>query len=424
MHVVQQGENGTPTTRTSTLASQAEFDTLVPDYRRVGRTERGVCTVPQRKRATKDQALTASVALDSRLCHTLVADALKQMDVELLEVRSVRFLSSHPWASGKRLRPMTFLLSNLALRLDRGRATNVNGRESRLASAIELFHEASLVHDDLVDRAQMRRGTPTIQMSGGEGLALLVGDYLIFRGLKLVLDAAQTTDDIRLAREMADTGLSIARGEAEQLDRYLSRFESPDRATMPAYIDLIAKKTAGFFAGCAEAGAAMGGADAATRVIFREFGMHMGIAFQMVDDVLDVAGDLEAAQKTLRSNVDEGTITLPMIHALALHSGNRELKALVAGRTLSAKARQRVARLLARADVLRACDTTIEQYVAKAKGWLAKAPLNIYRLGLEDLLDYVQMCPWGNIFPLAREGRPHSADGASRDRSSKSAGHS
>ncbi len=338
--------------------------------------------------------------LDERLCHTLVADALQHVNRELVEVRAAQFLSTHPWAPGKRLRPITFLLSNLCVRLHNRRDMRINGRESRLACAIELFHEASLVHDDLVDRAQLRRGAPTIQMSSGEGLALLVGDYLLFRGLKLVLDAAEGADDIRLARDLADTGLNVAMGEAEQLDRYLRRLHDPERLQMKTYLDLIAKKTAGLFAACAEAGAAMEGADETMRLQFRDFGMNLGIAFQMIDDVMDVAGDAAAAQKTLRSNLGEGTVTLPMIHALAAAPQHAAL--LTVGQTPDpdSAAYREFSALLQHPDTLAACARSIDDYAAKARAALALAPLNIYRVGLEDLLDYICDCPWGGA-PLS-----------------------
>ena len=93
-----------------------------------------------------------------------------------------------------------------------------------------------------------------MQMHNGSGLALLIGDYMIFRGLKLVLDAARSREDIFLAQELANTGLNIAHGEADQLDRYLRQQSWEDRMSMSNYLDIIAKKTAAFFAGCSEGG--------------------------------------------------------------------------------------------------------------------------------------------------------------------------
>lgn len=340
-----------------------------------------------------------------RLCCSLVADVLRSLEIELLEIKSVRFLCDYPWAPGKRLRPITFLLSNLNVRLERFGQISANGRESRLAAAIEMLHEASLVHDDLVDRSEVRRGVPTVQMKNGEGLALLIGDYMVFRGLKLVLDAAESRDDIVLAQQLANTGLEIAHGEADQLDRYLRRSGWQDRMSMENYLEVIAKKTAAFFAGCAEGGAAMAGASPALRKVYRNFGMDMGIFFQMTDDLMDVIGDAGVAQKSLRSNLMEGTVTLPMIHAWELYPGDEGLESLAAGRALNRPMQTALYRRLAGADVLARCEQTMERYLDSAKKGLAQMPVNIYRTGLADLLDYVQHCPWGGLDAARAKGR-------------------
>jgi octaprenyl-diphosphate synthase len=242
-------------------------------------------------------------------------------------------------------------------------------------------------------------------MNGGQGLALLIGDYMVFRGLKMVLDSAEGREDILLAKELANTGLSIAHGEADQLDRYLNRRSDENPMSLELYLDIIAKKTAAFFAGCAEGGAALGGADAGLRRIFREFGMNMGLLFQMLDDVMDIIGDPEVAQKSLRNNLDEGTITLPMIQAHALHPRNRALKALAAGAQISPDAQQRLYKLLASPEVLGRCRAMMDGYADAAKGWLAEMPANIYRLGLFDLLDYVESCAWGGMTAPGKAGR-------------------
>jgi heptaprenyl diphosphate synthase len=317
------------------------------------------------------------------------------VEEELIDVKSVRFLCNHRWVAGKRLRPIAFLLSNLSVRIERPGPMTVDGRESRLAAAIELMHEASLVHDDLVDRANVRRGVPTVQMDSGQGLALLIGDYMVFRGLKLVLDSAESRQDILLAQELANSGLQIAHGEADQLDRYLRRLDWDERMSLANYLDVIAKKTASFFAGCCEGGAAMAGAPRDLRLVYREFGMNFGIYFQIMDDLMDVAGDSEAAQKSLRNNLAEGTITLPMIHAWQMNPGSAPLKKLASGAALTNREQQSLYRRLAGAPVLDRCLDTAETYYREAEARLRLMPMNIYRSGLADLLDYIRDCPWG-----------------------------
>lgn len=333
----------------------------------------------------------------SRLFYTLVEQNLRQVELELAAVKTVRFLCDYPWTPGKRLRPITFLLAHFSVRIEKDMQWNVDGRESRLAAAIELMHEASLVHDDLVDRSSVRRGVPTMQMQNGEGMALLIGDYMVFRGLKLVLDTAESRQDILLAQELANTGLDIAQGEADQLGRFLHRHDPHVRMSRDNYLEVIAKKTAVFFAGCAEGGAALAGAPVPLRKVYREFGMNMGLYFQMADDLMDIAGDPKLARKNLHSNASEGTVTLPMIHAWELFPDHPALQALAESKPVTGRQQTALYRKLASEPVLEKCRETMSEYFAKAEQCLSQMPLNIYRFGLADLLDYVRNCPWGGL---------------------------
>lgn len=369
------------------------------------------------------QPTSSGDSFRSRLCHSLVAETLREMEGELREVKAVRFLCDYPWLPGKRLRPITFLLSAFSVRLEESRHAGHDHREARLAAAIELLHEASLVHDDLVDRSELRRGVPSVQMLNGEGLALLIGDYMVFRGLKLILDVAENKSDILLAQELANTGLLIAHGEADQLNRYLNRRDFKDRMAFDAYFDLIAKKTASFFAGCAEAGAAIGGADAALRSTYRDFGMNLGIVFQMKDDLIDVYGDAGIALKTLRNNLNEGTVTLPLIHAWEMYPTNRALRRFVAGEVLGEAEQAAIYRKLASRAVRARCEGTIDRFARLTDECLSRMPVNIYRSGLADLFDYVKQCSWGGFRPQRNgNGKPHGNGNSHHNRDSHHSG--
>lgn len=330
----------------------------------------------------------------SRLCYSLVDNIMKEVEHELLEAKAVRFLYNHPWLPGKRLRPLIFLLSNLSIRVATSQSITTHKRESRLASAIELLHEASLIHDDIVDRSDLRRGAPTMQMLHGDGLSLLIGDYMIFQGLKLILDTAESREDILLARELANTGLSIAHGEAEQLDRYLRQSTFDDHMNMENYIDIIAKKTAMFFAGCAEAGVALAGASVVVRKEYREFGLNLGIVFQIMDDMMDILGDEKTAKKTLKNNLLEGTVTLPMIHAYHQFSNDPVILKLANREKLDSVSEKYLYTLLSSKTVINACQETVSEFIDKTTIHLSKMPMNIYSMGLSDLFDYVKQCPW------------------------------
>ena len=333
----------------------------------------------------------------SRLCYSLVADIITKVERELIKLKTLRFLQNVPYKQGKRLRPLIFLLSNLSIRAAHNQPLDASVREARLACAIELLHEASLIHDDIVDKSDLRRGAPTLQISQGEGLSLLIGDYMIFQSLKLILDSAESREDIILAREFMETGLYIAQGEAEQLDRYLNRNSVKSRMSLEIYIDIIAKKTAVFFAGCADAGTALANAHRDIRFIYREFGMNLGLVFQMMDDVMDLIGDENTAKKPLKNNISEGTITLPIIHAWQQYPDNLSLKKLSECQPISTEEQSDLQLILCDKKVIDSCKNTIKQYTDKAEYYLSIMPKNIYTLGLFDLFDYVKNFPWGGM---------------------------
>ena len=343
------------------------------------------------------KALPTDNDFQSRLYYTLVADIITKVERELFELKALRFLQNVPYKKGKRLRPVIFLLSNLSIRAAHNQALSTSERESKLACAIELLHEASLIHDDIVDKSELRRGTPSLQMSQGEGLSLLIGDYMIFQSLKLILDSAESRDDILLAREFMETGLNIAQGEAEQLDRYLNRHTAENRMDINTYIGVIAKKTAAFFAGCAEAGTALANAHRDVRAIYREFGMNLGLVFQMMDDVMDILGDEQFAEKSLNNNMSEGTITLPTIHAWQHYPDHVSLKKLSECELISKDEQHELQSLLCSDEVIASCKETIKIYIEKTQDYLSMMPKNIYTLGLFDLFDYIKNFPWGGM---------------------------
>ncbi len=338
-----------------------------------------------------------------RLCHALVADWLVDMEAELLELKASAVLARHTWGGGKRLRPITFLLAYLSVGADRGQATDRRGREVQLAAALELMHEASLVHDDLVDRSDLRRGKPTVQMANGAGRALLMGDYMVFRALKIVLDVAESVADIQLAQQLADTGLKIAHGQLEQVERYLSAETPDERMSFDGYVDIIAKKTAMFFAGCAEGGAALQGTGEDLRRRYHRFGLEMGLAFQMLDDLIDVLGDPQLAAKSLANNLAEGTVTLPFIHGYWLRPDHPGLLRLARAEPLDEDHRRDTLAFVRGDEVQRRCRETIAVHARRSLEAWADLPRNAYTLGLHDLLAYVCDGSWGGLPPQLGE---------------------
>ena len=207
-------------------------------------------------------------------------------------------------AGGKRLRPLLFLL---AYRLAGG---TQQADVMPLALAFELIHTATLVHDDINDDAKQRRGIPTIHAHAGQAKAVIAGDWLFVQGFGLGGRYSEQIVTV-IAKCCAD----IAVSEFHQLDHVLNLATSPED-----YLSIVRGKTAGpFAAGCYAAGLVAELSEERARALER-FGMELGIAFQLVDDLLDLRGD-ERMGKPRGADVYEGKMTLPLIHALTLSHG-------------------------------------------------------------------------------------------------------
>ena len=208
---------------------------------------------------------------------------------------------------GKRLRPAVLLLAANACGY-RGTAHHT------LAAVLEMIHTATLLHDDVVDESQMRRGHATANAAFGNAASVLVGDFLYSRAFQLMVGV----DRMSVLAIMADATNVIAEGEVMQL------MHAGDAAlTEDAYFEVIRRKTAKLFEAAGRLGAVLGGASASLEESLAAYGMHLGTAFQIMDDVLDYSGDVAAIGKNVGDDLAEGKMTLPLIRALAL-AGNED----------------------------------------------------------------------------------------------------
>jgi octaprenyl-diphosphate synthase len=208
-------------------------------------------------------------------------------------------------AGGKRLRPRVTLLA--------AEANGANAEEHlHLAAYMELIHVATLIHDDVVDNAQTRRGVNATAVDYGNRISVLAGDYLFAWIFKNVTSQYPHPVPNILSATLAD----ICDGEVLQL-RALGNLELP----LASYIEIVMKKTASLFAASAECGAIMGGARPREIKALRDFGLYYGIAFQMLDDLLDVTADAQALGKPVGNDLQERKITIPLILALKRADG-------------------------------------------------------------------------------------------------------
>ena len=217
---------------------------------------------------------------------------------ELARAAIKHFFSS----KGKLLRPALCLL-----------AAKVNDEPDekviRIASALEIFHSATLIHDDIIDAAYLRRGLPTVNVKWGPQTAVLVGDFLYDRALRTIFDVGIS----KVTSLMYDTAEQVCDGEileAKERHNY--------NLTEEEYFTIVEKKTASLLAMCLESGAIAGGLALDDVLALKKFGLYFGLAFQVVDDCLDFTGEEHEFGKTLGSDADAGVLTLPVIRLISL----------------------------------------------------------------------------------------------------------
>jgi octaprenyl-diphosphate synthase len=201
---------------------------------------------------------------------------------------------------GKRLRPLVALLAA-------GATGEINAGHVDLAVIVELIHIATLVHDDIMDEADRRRGQPTVNARWGNSLSVLLGDCLFAHALTL----SANFDEAEISRAIARTASEVCAGEMIQTQR---RFDLQLR--VEDYLKIVAMKTGSLFAVGAELSARISGADQTKIDILRQFGMRAGTAYQIYDDCLDLAGSEAATGKTLGTDLRKGKFTLPVLNFL------------------------------------------------------------------------------------------------------------
>ncbi len=210
-------------------------------------------------------------------------------------------IGEHTFASGgKRVRPLLVLLSS--------RLCGYRGpRAIQIAMAVECMHSASLLHDDVIDGAPMRRGRPSVHAQYGARLAILVGDFLYAR----VCETLVEDGDQDILASFAESIRQMTEGEVIQL----SRSFDPD-VSESTYLDVIGRKTSSLLAVGCDAGAVLGGVTRAERRALRDYGYQLGLAFQLVDDALDYVGQDDELGKAPHKDVAEGKVTMPLLVAL------------------------------------------------------------------------------------------------------------
>ncbi len=279
-------------------------------------------------------------------------------------------------SGGKRVRPAVLLMA--------ARLCGYTGDRAILnAAVVEFIHTATLVHDDIIDEAETRRGRLAAHSRWGNDVTVLLGDYLYIRSMAMAL----TQDTLDVIRLLCDVTLRMIEGELYQLTK-----TGDASITEEDHFEIIRRKTAYLFSGCAEIGGLLGGCTPDQRGALREYGFNLGIAFQLIDDVLDFTADESALGKPIGGDLREGKVTLPVILLLRQGAtGAAELvQRVIAERTISPEDWCALKDLLNDHGAVDAAFDRATSFAQRAKQQLAAAfPASAERDGLLALTDYV-----------------------------------
>jgi octaprenyl-diphosphate synthase len=314
--------------------------------------------------------LLALVADDMAACNRAIV-ARMDSPVALIPQLAAHLVA----AGGKRLRPL------LTLACARLCGYQDGLRHVHLATCVEFIHTATLLHDDVVDESLLRRGAASANAVFGNKASVLVGDFLFARAFQLMVEDGS----LRVLEILSGASATIAEGEVLQLATQNDLSTSEDR-----YLDVVKGKTAALFAAACQVGAVVAEQPAAAEAALYEYGMNLGIAFQLVDDALDYAADQARLGKTIGDDFREGKITLPVLHAYA---AGDEAECRFWRRTIEASEQteadlDEALRLIAHHDSIRATLARAAGFAEAAKSCLRGFPDSAIRNCLAEIADF------------------------------------
>jgi octaprenyl-diphosphate synthase len=278
-------------------------------------------------------------------------------------------------SGGKRMRPAVLLMAS--------RLSGYQGERAVLyAAVVEFIHTATLVHDDIIDDSDLRRGRLAVHSRWGNDITVLLGDYLYIKSMAMAL----TYDSLDLVRLLCDVTLRMIEGELYQLTK-----NGVADITEDEHFDIIRRKTAYLFGGCAQIGGVLGTVTKDQEQALQEYGFNLGIAFQLVDDLLDFTGDAAALGKPIGADLREGKMTLPLIHLLQQGDevGERIVRDIIHRRSATEEQWDRLLRILREHRSIDYAYRRAIDYGERAKKPLYAFPPSAERDALLALPDYV-----------------------------------
>ena len=312
----------------------------------------------------------------------LVGDELALVETEFerqaqSNIQVVNYLGDYLRASGgKRVRPALLVLTNYGVG-GKGDADGV----IRLATVMEMLHTATLVHDDIIDNADVRRNRASINARFGNQTAVLIGDWLYMSAFETALrERSLEILDIltRLTRKMTE-------GELIQMTM-IARLE----ITSQDYFDILRRKTAYLFSACCEIGAILGGASLEVQNAMRDYGLNLGIAFQLADDILDLTSNDESLGKAAGVDLLEGKLTLPLIKLVEQDPSMKGVfEKIMFDGTYASHPREMIMERLKNDGIIAAITSEAKDFASRAIKSLDVLPETEYRSALEEIPDFV-----------------------------------
>ncbi len=278
-------------------------------------------------------------------------------------------------SGGKRIRPAVLLMAS--------RLSGYQGDRGVLyAAVVEFIHTATLVHDDIIDDSDLRRGRLAVHSRWGNDITVLLGDYLYIKSMALAL----THDTLDIVRLLCDVTLRMIEGELYQLTK-----NGDADITEEEHFDIIRRKTAYLFSGSAQIGGMLGAITKEQQEALREYGFNLGITFQLVDDLLDFTGDAVALGKPIGADLREGKMTLPLIHLFGEGDGVGEaiVREIITSRVATEEQWNELMRILKTHRSIDYAHHRAVDYAERAKKPLSAFPPSSERDALLALPDYV-----------------------------------
>jgi len=332
--------------------------------------------------SSSNTAVAEEARLTAQRIFSLISSELAQVEAEFerqarSNIQVIAYIGDYLRASGgKRVRPALTLLSNYSVGGDGGSYNSI-----RMAAVMEFLHTATLVHDDIIDNAETRRNRPTVNARFGNQTAVLMGDWLYMSAFETSL----AERSLAILDVLTAVTRKMTEGELVQLT-LLDRTDISEEQ----YLDVLQRKTAYLFSACCEVGAILGGASHQQRAALRDYGMNLGIAFQLIDDLLDFTANGQTLGKAAGVDLLEGKLTLPLIYLIARDESACEMvQTVISDGSYHRVSRSMLIAAVERAGALERARERADEYAEAARDCLDDLPESEHCEALRAIPAYV-----------------------------------